>query len=123
VQKRLALAGASRSGRGFGNAVLKELTAKGYEVWFHRLHQGIWGVLGRLPSKRRGGPWRARRSVARPAVDRGAGSDRGSGIQRGAAIDQGLSSALPAGSLGSTMSTFSRRQTASPGGALRGLRT
>jgi predicted CoA-binding protein len=31
-QKVLALAGASRSGKKFGNAVLKELRAKGYEV-------------------------------------------------------------------------------------------
>lgn len=32
AQKRLALAGASRTGRKFGNAVLKELKARGYEV-------------------------------------------------------------------------------------------
>lgn len=32
AQKRLGLAGASRSGRGFGNSVLKELRAKGYEI-------------------------------------------------------------------------------------------
>lgn len=32
-QPALALAGASRSGRKFGNAVLKELTAKGYRVF------------------------------------------------------------------------------------------
>jgi hypothetical protein len=31
-QKTLALAGASRSGRKFGNTLLKELRAKGYEV-------------------------------------------------------------------------------------------
>jgi len=31
-QKRLALAGASRGGRKFGNAVLKELRRKGYDV-------------------------------------------------------------------------------------------
>lgn len=31
-QKRLALAGASRSGKKFGNMVLKDLTKKGYEV-------------------------------------------------------------------------------------------
>lgn len=30
--KRLALVGASRSGKKFGNTVLRELTAKGYEV-------------------------------------------------------------------------------------------
>lgn len=30
--KRLALAGASRSGKKFGNTVLRELTAKGYEM-------------------------------------------------------------------------------------------
>jgi predicted CoA-binding protein len=33
---RLALVGASRSGRKFGNSVLRELTAKGYEV--HPVH-------------------------------------------------------------------------------------
>ncbi|MFO1078163.1 MAG: CoA-binding protein [Planctomycetota bacterium] len=32
AQKTLALAGASRRGRKFGNAVLKELTKQGYEV-------------------------------------------------------------------------------------------
>jgi hypothetical protein len=32
AQQRLALAGVSRSGRGFGNAVLQDLSAKGYEV-------------------------------------------------------------------------------------------
>jgi predicted CoA-binding protein len=32
AQKSLALAGASRSGQGFGNVVLKELRSKGYEV-------------------------------------------------------------------------------------------
>lgn len=32
AQKVLALAGASRSGRKFGNTLFKELTAKGYEV-------------------------------------------------------------------------------------------
>jgi predicted CoA-binding protein len=32
-QKTLALIGASRSGKGFGNAVLKELKAKGYKVY------------------------------------------------------------------------------------------
>lgn len=32
AQKTLALVGASRSGKKFGNAVLKELTAKGYRV-------------------------------------------------------------------------------------------
>lgn len=31
-QKSLAIAGVSRSGKGFGNAVLKDLTAKGYEI-------------------------------------------------------------------------------------------
>jgi predicted CoA-binding protein len=30
--RRLALAGVSGSGKGFGNAVLKELTAKGYDI-------------------------------------------------------------------------------------------
>lgn len=30
--RRLALAGVSRDGSGFGNAVLKELTAKGYDI-------------------------------------------------------------------------------------------
>ena len=32
AQPRLALVGASRSGKGFGNYALKELTAKGYDV-------------------------------------------------------------------------------------------
>jgi predicted CoA-binding protein len=32
AEKKLALAGASRSGKKFGNAILKELRAKGYEV-------------------------------------------------------------------------------------------
>jgi predicted CoA-binding protein len=32
AQKRLALVGASRTGKGFGNAVLKELRTKGYDV-------------------------------------------------------------------------------------------
>ena len=32
AQRSLALVGASRSGRKFGNAVLKELSAKGYTV-------------------------------------------------------------------------------------------
>lgn len=32
AQRSLALAGASRSGKKFGNTVFKELTAKGYEV-------------------------------------------------------------------------------------------
>lgn len=33
TQKTLALVGASRSGKGFGNAVLKELKAKGYKLY------------------------------------------------------------------------------------------
>lgn len=32
AQKTLAIAGVSRSGKGFGNAVLKDLTAKGYDM-------------------------------------------------------------------------------------------
>ncbi len=44
AQKRLGLAGASRSGRGFGNAVLKELTAKGYEI--HPVHPAAAQVNG-----------------------------------------------------------------------------
>jgi predicted CoA-binding protein len=32
AQETLAIAGVSRSGRGFGNAVLKDLTGKGYEI-------------------------------------------------------------------------------------------
>jgi len=32
AEQTLAIAGVSRSGRGFGNAVLKDLTGKGYEV-------------------------------------------------------------------------------------------
>lgn len=32
AQKSLALAGVSRSGKGFGNAVLKELRSKGYDI-------------------------------------------------------------------------------------------
>lgn len=32
AQKRLALAGASRSGKKFGNVILRELVARGYEV-------------------------------------------------------------------------------------------
>lgn len=32
AEKKLAIAGVSRSGKGFGNAVLKDLTAKGYEL-------------------------------------------------------------------------------------------
>lgn len=33
AQKTLAIAGVSRSGKGFGNAVIKDLTGKGYEVY------------------------------------------------------------------------------------------
>ncbi len=32
AQKTLAIAGVSRSGKGFGNAVLRDLTAKGYDM-------------------------------------------------------------------------------------------
>lgn len=32
AQKKLAIAGVSRSGKGFGNVVLKELRSKGYEM-------------------------------------------------------------------------------------------
>lgn len=32
AEKTLAIAGVSRSGKGFGNSVLKDLTGKGYEV-------------------------------------------------------------------------------------------
>jgi predicted CoA-binding protein len=32
AEKTLAIAGVSRSGKGFGNAVLRDLTGKGYEV-------------------------------------------------------------------------------------------
>ena len=32
AQRTLAIAGVKRDGRGFGNAVLKDLTGKGYEI-------------------------------------------------------------------------------------------
>jgi uncharacterized protein len=57
AERTLALVGASRSGRKFGNAVLKELTAKGYRVLpVHKDaaeidgHQA-YGSLGELPEK------------------------------------------------------------------------
>lgn len=44
-EKRVALAGASRSGRKFGNSVLKELRTKGYEVFpIHPEASAIDGV-------------------------------------------------------------------------------
>jgi len=44
--KRLALVGASRSGKKFGNTVLRELSAKGYEVLpVHPDAQSIDGVV------------------------------------------------------------------------------
>lgn len=60
AQDTLALAGVSRSGRGFGNAVLKDLGRKGYEMLpIHPEVSEIGGVrcypsLGALP-KRPGG--------------------------------------------------------------------
>lgn len=57
AQKTLALVGASRGGRKFGNAVLKELLAKGYEVLpVHPEAAAIGGVacspsLAKLPKE------------------------------------------------------------------------
>jgi predicted CoA-binding protein len=38
-QSNLALIGASRQGRRFGNAILKELTAKGYKIFPGHQHR------------------------------------------------------------------------------------
>jgi uncharacterized protein len=57
AERTLALVGASRSGRKFGNAVLKELTAKGYRVLpVHRDAAEIdghaaYGSLADLPER------------------------------------------------------------------------
>ena len=44
AEKTLAIAGVSRSGKGFGNSVLKDLTGKGYEV--HPVHSETDEVSG-----------------------------------------------------------------------------
>lgn len=44
AQKTLAIAGVSRSGKGFGNSVIKDLTGKGYEV--HPVHPDVDEVGG-----------------------------------------------------------------------------
>jgi predicted CoA-binding protein len=49
AQKTLAIAGVSRSGKGFGNAVLKDLTGKGYEIL--PVHPEA-GEVGGVPSFR-----------------------------------------------------------------------
>lgn len=57
AQDTLALAGVSRSGRGFGNAVLKDLSGKGYEMLpIHPEAAELSGVraypsLGELPKQ------------------------------------------------------------------------
>ncbi len=57
TQRELALVGASRRGRKFGNAVLKELTARGYQVYpVHPQAEAIdgrtcWPSLTALPAK------------------------------------------------------------------------
>ena len=57
AQKTLAIAGVSRSGKGFGNAVLKDLTSKGYEMLpVHPQATEVGGVpsfpsLAELPKK------------------------------------------------------------------------
>lgn len=57
AQKTIALAGASRSGKKFGNSLLKELTAKGYTVYpVHPDAQEIDGYscvssIGELPER------------------------------------------------------------------------
>lgn len=57
AQDTLALAGVSRSGRGFGNAVLKDLSGKGYEMLpIHPEAAELRGVraypsLGELPKQ------------------------------------------------------------------------
>lgn len=56
-QKKLALAGVSRNGKGFGNAVLKELTAKGYQVFPVHPHvpavdgHPCWPSVQKLPGE------------------------------------------------------------------------
>lgn len=97
AQKTLALAGASRSGRKFGNAVLRELKAKGYEVYVvHPTASEIEGVgcaasLAQLP-KAVGGlvcivPPAETEKLVREAV--GAGIKR-IWMQRGAESDEAI---------------------------------
>jgi predicted CoA-binding protein len=52
AEKKLALAGASRSGKKFGNSILKELRAKGYEVIpVHPEAESLEGVACVRPSE------------------------------------------------------------------------
>ena len=44
AEETLAIAGVSRSGKSFGNSVLKDLTGKGYEM--HPVHPEVDGVGG-----------------------------------------------------------------------------
>jgi predicted CoA-binding protein len=44
AEKTLAIVGVSRNGKGFGNAVIKDLTGKGYEV--HPVHPDVDEVSG-----------------------------------------------------------------------------
>ena len=44
AQKTLAIAGVSRTGKGFGNAVIRDLTGKGYEM--HPVHTEVDEVGG-----------------------------------------------------------------------------
>jgi len=44
AEETLAIAGVSRSGKGFGNSVLKDLTGKGYEI--HPVHPEVDEVGG-----------------------------------------------------------------------------
>jgi predicted CoA-binding protein len=57
AEKTLAIAGVSRSGKGFGNSVIKDLTGKGYEVLpVHPEAKEVGGIrcspsLGELPKE------------------------------------------------------------------------
>ena len=83
AERTLALVGASRSGRKFGNAVLKELTAKGYHVLPVHAHATVidghpaYASLAELPENAGGvivvvPPDRAEQ-VVRDAADAGIG--------------------------------------------------
>jgi predicted CoA-binding protein len=50
AQKTLAIAGVSRSGKGFGNAVLHDLTGKGYEILPIHPESGEVGGIPSSPS-------------------------------------------------------------------------
>lgn len=80
-ERRLALVGASRNGKKFGNAVLRELRARGYQVY--PVHpeapeiegQPCWPSVTRLPEKVGGVvlviPPAATAEVVREAIDAG----------------------------------------------------